>query len=39
MRSDWLEGVDDMRVEIGDCDYYHIVKTTTKPKDEAETEI
>ena len=38
MRPDWLEGVDDMRVEVGDYGYYRIVKTTTKPKDEAKLE-
>ena len=41
MRSDWLEGVDEMRVEVGDFNYYRIIKTTkTKPKpaDEAEPE-
>ena len=41
MRSDWLEGVDEMRVEVGDYNYYRIIKTTkTKPKpaDEAEPE-
>lgn len=39
MRSDWLEGVDEMRVEVGDYGYYRIVKTTkTKPADEAKSE-
>ena len=39
MRSDWLEGVDEMRVEVGDFNYYRIIKTTkTKPADEAEPE-
>ena len=38
MRPDWLEGVDEMRVEVGDYNYYRIIKTTTKPKDKAKPE-
>ena len=39
MRPDWLEGVDEMHVEVGDYNYFRIVKTTkTKPADEAKSE-
>ena len=39
MRPDWLEGVDEMHVEVGDYNYFRIIKTTkTKPADEAKSE-